>query len=106
MFRPLVVSCEFLASAMLHTCLKLRQPAAHAERKRCTSERGGITPNLRHARQKLMSHCHSSTDSSLPLLSANRWQRKSMEPRRIAVSVAPDCLPTDLIRCCDVAVKH
>ena len=31
-FGPLVVSCEFLASAMLHTCLKLRQPAAHAEK--------------------------------------------------------------------------
>jgi hypothetical protein len=53
MFRPLVVSCEFLASAMLHTCLKLRQPAAHAEKPSID-----LQPNLRHIPGSNKSHCH------------------------------------------------
>jgi hypothetical protein len=81
MFRPLVVSCEFLASAMLHTCLKLQQPAPTRRSDQLTYHQ----PEALVQAATFKSHCHSRL--TLPSISADRWQRKSMESRRITFNI-------------------
>lgn len=99
--RPLVVSssCEFLASAMLHTCLKLQQPAAHAEKRMDQLTCSQPEAPLQAARFK--SPCHSQLTLPLHLGRQVAGEINGIETNHVEI-----LLLVSLSRCCDVAVKH
>jgi hypothetical protein len=93
--RPLVVSssCEFLASAMLHTCLKLQQPAPTRRSDQLTY----YQPEALVQAATFKSHCHSRL--TLPL---HLGGQVGEEVNGIQTNYFQYCYC--LVRCCDVAV--